>query len=571
MKFDGLKKKLILSGLFMAVVLIEGSSVKADFVFGKPENLGSPPNSNYHDLTPTITSDGLEVYFWSNRSGGYGSWDLWNSTRASLDDQWLPATNPGSKINTSGIEALPCISPDGLELYFSRGAETVGELMVSRRNDRMSSWDTAQNLGPVVNSSVRDDSPAITSDGLELYFISNRVGGHGLSDIWVASRPTTKDDWDTPVNVSIVNSSSYDQWVNISGDDLTLLFQSTRPGSEYGGVYISRRKSKNNPWTTPVYLDLPINDSIYTLLSNVSTDGKKFYLSDHINYAPRAGGHGNADMWQVSIVPVVDFNADGFIDVDDMCIMVNHWGTDNKLCDIGPMPWGDGIVDVQDLIMLAEHLFEEIYPPELIAYWKLDETEGDIAYNSTSDNHGILSGSPIWQPETGKINGALEFDGIDDYIETDFVLNPADGPFSLLAWIKGGAPGQAIISQTDGTGAGEIWLGAEASTGILMTGLVPPPVGRFVPKPLESETIITDGQWHHVGFVWDGSYRSLYVNGVEVAKDTAPQNPLKSATGGLYIGAGKNLGAGTLFYGLIDDVRIYNIALTAEAIAALAQ
>jgi broad specificity phosphatase PhoE len=42
-----------------------------------------------------------------------------------------------------------------------------------------------------------------------------------------------------------------------------------------------------------------------------------------------------------------------------MCIVVDNWGTDNKLCDVGPMPWGDGVVDVQDLIVIAEHLFEE--------------------------------------------------------------------------------------------------------------------------------------------------------------------------------------------------------------------
>ena len=47
-----------------------------------------------------------------------------------------------------------------------------------------------------------------------------------------------------------------------------------------------------------------------------------------------------------------------------MSIIVDHCGTDEPLCDIGPMPWGDGIVDVQDLIVLAEHLFEEIPPAE---------------------------------------------------------------------------------------------------------------------------------------------------------------------------------------------------------------
>jgi len=266
-----------------------------------------------------------------------------------------------------------------------------------------------------------------------------------------------------------------------------------------------------------------------------------------------------------------DFNGDEIVDSIDMCMLVEHWQTDYLLCDIAPSPYGDGIVDVQDLIEVAEHLFEEIYPPELIAYWKLDEAEGDIAFNSTSDNHGLLCGSPVWQPEVGKIAGALELDGIDDYIDADFVLNPAYGPFSVLAWIKDGAPDQVIISQTDGTGVGETWLGAEALAGKLVTGLVPPSTGRFVPKPLESETIIADSQWHHVAFVWDGGYRILYVDGTEVARDTAAQNPLKSATGGLHIGAAKNLENGSYFSGPIDDVRIYNIALTAEEIAALTE
>jgi len=83
--------------------------------------------------------------------------------------------------------------------------------------------------------------------------------------------------------------------------------------------------------------------------------------------------------------------------------------------------------------------------------------------------------------------------------------------------------------------------------------------------------VITDIQWHHVGFVWDGSYRALYVDGIEVAKDNNVQNQLKSADGGLYIGASKDLDAGTLFSGLIDDVRIYNKALSIEQISVLAQ
>ena len=210
-----------------------------------------------------------------------------------------------------------------------------------------------------------------------------------------------------------------------------------------------------------------------------------------------------------------------------------------------------------------------IVPGIPVAYWKLDEEEGNIAYNNDSDNHGILNGGPTWRPGGGQIAGALELDGINDYISTDFVLDPSLGAFSIFVWIKGGALGQAIISQVDGTGIGDSWLGITSSDGRLMTELVPPPIGRFISQPLESNYIITDDIWHHVGFVWDGSHRTLYVDGIEVSKDTNPLLPLKYSDGGLYIGANKNLDAGTFFSGLIDDVRIYNVALTEEGIASL--
>ncbi|MHC4330602.1 MAG: LamG domain-containing protein, partial [Planctomycetota bacterium] len=117
----------------------------------------------------------------------------------------------------------------------------------------------------------------------------------------------------------------------------------------------------------------------------------------------------------------------------------------------------------------------------------------------------------------------------------------------------------------------EAWLGSERTSGYLMTTLVPPPAGRVVATPLRSGFVITDGQWHHIGFVWDGSRRHLYVDGAKVAEDTGPLAALQSSAGGLYIGAGKNLDAPSFFSGLIDDVRIYNLPLSAEEIRELAR
>jgi len=288
------------------------------------------------------------------------------------------------------------------------------------------------------------------------------------------------------------------------------------------------------------------------------------------------GIHPNADgakLMAEAIFPLStpDLNENGIVDAADMCIIIDHWGENYFLCDVGPAPFGDDIIDVQDLVVLSEYLFTY---PGAVAYWKLDETEGYIAHDSVADCNGTLIGDPAWQSAGGMVDGALEFDGIDDYISTDYVSNPEEGAFIVFAWIKGGAPGQVIISQADGIdGTGETWLGMDTLGGNLMTWLVPPPVGRFITQPMKSESVITDGQWHYIGFIWDGSYRSLYADGTEAAKDINPITlaPLKSATGGLYIGTGKDLDAGTFFSGMIDDVRIYNKALNAKEISALVQ
>jgi hypothetical protein len=190
----------------------------------------------------------------------------------------------------------------------------------------------------------------------------------------------------------------------------------------------------------------------------------------------------------------------------------------------------------------------EVYPPSLIAYWTLDEEQGVFAFDSAADCDGTLIGDPVWQPDAGMMAGALQFDGIDDHVITDYVLDPADGPFSVFAWIQGGAPGQVIISQQGVAN----WMTTDVD-GNLMTELKA--IGRLA-GPLFSETIITDGQWHRIGLVWDGSHRMLYVDDVVVAEDI--QIGLVGSEGGLYIGCGKTMESGTFFFGLIDDIRIYN-------------
>jgi len=251
--------------------------------------------------------------------------------------------------------------------------------------------------------------------------------------------------------------------------------------------------------------------------------------------------------------PTPDFNGNGEIDTGDISLMADHWKTDSPRYDIGPGSFGDGIIDAVDLEVLMSYWGQELYDPRLIAHWKLDEAEGMFAAETVTDNSDVVLGNPIWQPKAGQINGALAFDGIDDMIIVNPVLDPGAGPFSVFAWIKGGAPGQVIISQQTGVN----WLQVDRD-GTVMTELKKSG-GRRAGAPLYSETVIADDNWHRLGFVWDGSERTLYVDGVPVALDS--QSNLGSSEGGLVIGAGSSNQAGSFWSGMIDDVRIYDRAV----------
>jgi hypothetical protein len=572
-RLNGYRMRMMLVGIAAGIVF-GGGRAKADFTFGQPTNLGPTVNSASGDAPDCVSYDGLEMYFDSNRSGGYGGWDIWVSTRETINDVWGAPVNLGTTINTSKSDTCAIISSDGLEMYFNSYNRPGGlgdwDAWVTRRPTKADAWEEPVNLGSPINSSAGEGTPSISPDGLELYFSSDRSGGYGSGDIWVSRRATKNDPWGEPTNLGpVVNSSACEGITFLSPDGLWLFFSEDtgtgnpiRPGG-FGNLdmWVTRRASVSDHWSTPVNLGPIVNTSSLDGGPRISPDGSTLYFASE-----RPGGYGGTwgDIYQSPIIPIVDLNGDGVVDATDMCIMIDHWGKNYSLCDIGPRPLGDGVVDVEDLKVLAEHLFEEVFPPELVALWKLDETEGSIAEDSAGDNNGIVFGDAVWQPDGGMIKGALQFDGIDDYIETDFVLNPAEGAFSIFAWIKGGDPGQVVLSQTGGAN----WLSVDPLEGNLITELVPPTTRAPLP-PLVSETQVTDSNWHHIGFVWNGAYRTLYVDGVIVAEDI--QSNLASSSNGLYIGAGKNLEDSTFFSGLIDDVRIYNKALSQAQITAVAQ
>jgi Tol biopolymer transport system component len=352
----------ILSKSLFGLCLLSGlctSPSYADFTFGEPVNLGSAINGPSEDSAPCLSYDNLELYFHSEEPDG----EIRVARRATPGDEWGPSTNLGPTVNSPSYDGGPSISADGLSLYFGSdrpGGYGWGDLWVTTRATTDDNWGTPVNLGASVNTGGAFGA-SISADELELYFHSDRPGGYGALDIWVTTRATVTDNWGTPVNLGPdFNTSAQDNWPGISPDGLLLFFGSNRSGGAGSwDLYMARRATTKDPWGSPMNLGPMVNSTAWEVGPKVSPDGSMLYF-----HSPRPGGLGGCDIWQVPIEVVVDFNDDGIVDAGDVCIMIEYWLTDYPLCDIGPMPWGDGVVDVEDLIVIAGHLFEEIHSAE---------------------------------------------------------------------------------------------------------------------------------------------------------------------------------------------------------------
>jgi hypothetical protein len=544
---------------FLGLGLLSGLDTpvaQADFTFGRPTNLGPAINTSGPDAMPCSSPDGLELYF--NHGPSDVLADIWVCRRATPEGPWGPPSNLGPMVNSPGGDAPGSMSADGLSLYlFSERSGGFGsyDIWVTSRPTVQDDWGVPTNLGPVVNTGFRDQDPIISPDGLELYFTSDRPGGCGGRDLWVTKRATVNDGWSTPTNLGATINTPADEWYSgISPDGRLLILTSNRPGGCASGgdlglydLYLARRATNYDPWGAPVNLGPIVNGPYWDSCPNLSADGSTLYFVRSMDPAD----FGFSDLWQVPILPITDFNGDGIVDIDDLVILIENWGQVSPQCDIGPMPWGDGKVDAHDLEVLMSYWGQEIPDPALSAHWKLDETSGLVASDSVGNNPATLLGNPVWQPGAGKVQGTLRLDGTDDALLAPYVLDPSKTPFSAVIWIQGRVPGRVILSQKGGAN----WLQV-APDGTLMTELKGS--GRSG-KSLTSPAVITDDAWHRVAFVWDGSNRSLYVDGIEVARDT--QASLVASAGGLYLGVGSTLAPGTFWSGLIDDVRIYNRAV----------
>jgi len=221
---------------------------------------------------------------------------------------------------------------------------------------------------------------------------------------------------------------------------------------------------------------------------------------------------------------------------------------------------GTMLLDDIRLYPYARQLITPVQPDPngLTAHYPLDGNANDIA----GTNNGTLSGGPLFT--AGQIDQAIQFDGVDDYVDcgTGASLDIQDA-ITLSCWIKVAAftkNWEAILAKGDNS----YRMSRSATTGNSVHFGCNGPTGGN----LNATAIMTDDNWHHVACVYDGVNKLIYIDGREDAR-VASTGQINVSTNPLWIGNNSGSTARQLG-GLVDDVRIYSRALSDAEVAGLA-
>jgi hypothetical protein len=207
-----------------------------------------------------------------------------------------------------------------------------------------------------------------------------------------------------------------------------------------------------------------------------------------------------------------------------------------------------------------------------VARWAFAETGGTTVADSAGGNDGFVRGSP-----TLDTTGVFETSGItfgasaDDYVEVPDAgsLTPTTA-LSFGAWYRtsSGENEQTIVQKADSR-YGEAGYAIDVQTPNSIRAHLGVESGQATVNPSVSTH---DGEWHHVCCTWDGEAFVLYLDGEEVDRDTSQSGAVVPSGRSLYIGYGDN--GYTSYYdmnGTVDDVRLYDVPLTADDVVALVE
>ena len=223
------------------------------FTNPQPLNLGA--TGSEIDFSPTLNAAETTLIFASTRAGGLGSYDLYEVTRPNSAAPWgTPVAL--TALNTSGADYEPTLSADGLELYFISTGRTpkIGssDCWAVTRPTPISPWGTPVNLGaPINGAGWTIDDPFLTDDGLTLFYTSSETGA---GDIYAVTRPAIGQPWGNKAGFAAVNQpGTFEHSPTPEANGKILWFSSTRTGGPGSSdFYVTWFDTKTSLWSAPV-------------------------------------------------------------------------------------------------------------------------------------------------------------------------------------------------------------------------------------------------------------------------------------------------------------------------------
>jgi len=238
-----------------------------------------------------------------------------------------------------------------------------------------------------------------------------------------------------------------------------------------------------------------------------------------------------------------------------------------------------GVVYIDDvrLYPLVGELIAPVEPSAdgLVAYLSFDEGAGATASDSSgNNNHGDVMGDAQWV--AGKVGGALAFDGVDDMVVVNqnsglpIYNNGTDNAYSVAMWVKGGPQNDMrVFSEGSTTDNNPLVNLGTQNSGQFASYIRPDAGGTTSDHPL-SQAEPFDGAWHHLAWVDVNGMATLYVDGVPDGGDFNYTRGTMEALDTTSIGGILRAAPSHFFTGEIDEVRIYNRALSGGEVLGLA-
>lgn len=264
-------------------------------------NLGDSINSKYPEYSALVSADESTIIFTTRREMGgdvpldEALEDIYFSVKDD-NDKWTKAKTIGTNINTAAGEASVALSPDGQQLIIYK-SDNGGDLYLSNLEGDV--WSYPSKMPGDINSKYFEPSACFSADGTTIYFVSDRPGGLGGTDIYRIKKLPT-GEWSLAQNMGPVINTPFDEDAPfLHPDGVTLYFSSKGHQSIGGYDVLYSILDEEGRWSIPNNLGYPLNTTDDDVFYITSVDGKRaYYASD------RTGGMGAEDIY-VSVLPDV--------------------------------------------------------------------------------------------------------------------------------------------------------------------------------------------------------------------------------------------------------------------------